>query len=86
VLADQGLFVYSGTTFPLVPMNYFQHTDMLYTISGVTNVSIKDFAQEQVVLVQTGVSIGTIYAFNYQDGMTPQKVRASKWTSTAFPP
>ncbi len=79
VNADQGLFVYSGNTFPQTAMSYYQQTDF---ITGRTG-TVKDFTREQIVLVQQGS--GVIYTFNYQAGMTPDKVRASKWTSTLFP-
>lgn len=84
VYADQGLFLYSGTTFPLLPMNYYQQPDMTESvaINSFNTIAIKDFAQEQILMVQR---VDSIYTFNYQMGSTPEKVRASKWTSNLFP-
>lgn len=81
VMADQGLFPFSGTTFPDIAMNYYQQPDFQGVVSLVTGISIKDFAQEQTVIVQNNLALtSTLYTFNYQAGMTPDKVRASKWT------
>lgn len=82
VMADQGLFVYSGTTFPEVAMSYYQSPDL---VAPLFSVAIKDLANEQTVILHDSTSgTGRLHTFNYQAGLTPDKVRASAWTMAGF--
>lgn len=90
VLADQGLYPFTGTTFPDIPMSYFQSPDF---VTYGSNVSVLCFEQDQLVIVQGYGSGGTasLYTFHYEQsglyasGMTPDKLKTSPWTFIGFP-
>lgn len=89
IAAQQGLFVYSSGVFPTVPLSYYQTPDWIAQVFdpsvGMTPC-VKDFPQESIVIVQNGESAGVpgggkSLVFNYQNGMTPDKIRYSLWYS-----
>lgn len=78
IMSDTGLYAYSGTSFSAIPLSYYQQPDL---VAPVTNLGIKEFASEQtIVLHNSSGGSGSLYTFNYQNGITPEKVRSSKWT------